>query len=159
MSRRSTVPTIVLGLVVPALLAACSTAAAPGWTFAPAAAPGQPATAPTAASPASHDAMGSPPPVPADAGPLLGTLVVRAFDIGYDPTALEIHRTGRYLVRFVNGGAVAHDITFADGTMIDAAAGMTVERDVIFPAGGLSFACSIPGHAQAGQQGTVEATA
>jgi len=166
MSGSSSVPRFVLGLVAPVLLAACSTAAAPGWTFAPATAPGLSApgperstAAPTGASPGAHDAMGSPAPVPADAGPLLGTLVVRAYDIGYDPTTLEIHRAGRYLVRFVNAGAVAHDITFADGTMIDAAAGMTTEREVMFPPGGLSFSCSIPGHAQAGQQGTVEPTA
>ncbi len=49
-----------------------------------------------------------------------------------------------------------HDITFADGTTsgyVDAGASKTVEVDV--PAAGITFICSIPGHAQAGMQGGV----
>lgn len=87
------------------------------------------------------------------ASPILGTLEVRAFDIGYEPTTLTVDRPGRYLVRLVNTGQVAHDIMFADGTMVDAAAGTTAEGELVVPAGGLAFACSIPGHAQVGQQG------
>lgn len=155
MRRRSAVATIIILVALPAVLAGCSTAAAPRWTFAHAS-PAAPGASPM--PPVDHGGMVSPTPVDG-AGTLLGTLVVRAFDIGYEPAALSVQEPGRYLVRFVNGGAVAHDITFADGTMIDAPSGATVEGEVLIPAGGLGFACSIPGHAQAGQQGSVEAPA
>jgi len=184
MRQRSAVSTFLVLVpagILAAVLSGCTTAA-PDWTFPPSSASGvgppatsPPATSPpatslpatsppatstqapaaTAAPPADHGGM-SPQPVPDSAGPILGTLVVRAFDIGYEPAALSVGGPGRYLVRFVNDGTVAHDITFADGTMIDAPAGATVEGEVLIPPDGLAFACSIPGHAQAGQEGMVE---
>lgn len=103
-----------------------------------------------------HDgAMPTPGSSGGDAGPLLGTLEVRAFDIGYEPTTLTVDRPGRYLVRFVNTGQLAHDILFADGTMVDADAGAIAEGELVVPTGGLTFACTRPGHAQVGQQGTL----
>jgi len=100
-------------------------------------------------------AMPSPGSSGGDAEQILGTLEVRAFDIGYEPTTLTVDRPGRYLVRLVNTGQLAHDIMFADGTMVDAAAGAIAEGELDVPMGGLTFACTKPGHAQVGQQGKI----
>jgi len=162
----STFLVLIPAVVVATVVSGCAAAAAPDWTFPPSAASGvgpsetsAPATSTQVpagtGTPADHGGM-SAQPVPNGAGPVLGTLVVRAFDIGYEPVALSVGGPGRYLVRFVNDGTVAHDITFADGTMIDDPAGATVEGEVLIPPDGLAFACSIPGHAQAGQEGMVE---
>lgn len=167
MPRRSVIQTSVR--VFPLLLAvtACGSPGPPGWTFTPLATrsvPGvesSPAATPSPPSAPSPQASPSPAHTPSptpgssggDAGPVLATLEVRAFDIGYEPTTLTVDQPGRYLVRFVNTGELAHDIMFADGTMVDAAAGTTAEGELVVPTDGLSFACTRPGHAQVGQQG------
>ena len=56
---------------------------------------------------------------------------------------------------FDNTGSTAHDVTFADGTKIAADAGATGTGEVDVTAAGLSFLCSIPGHAAAGMQGAI----
>ena len=85
----------------------------------------------------------------------LGTLSIHAFDLGFKPAMLEVKQPGRYTLTFVNDGAVAHDITFDDGTVIKADPGTTGTGEVLIPAGGLGFICSIPGHAAAGMTGHV----
>ena len=73
----------------------------------------------TPASPAA--AADSPTPQPsATAGTdeVLGTLTFHAFDLGFDPASIEVDQPGRYAVSFVNDGAILHNITFADGTVL-----------------------------------------
>jgi len=89
---------------------------------------------------------------------ILGTIEVRAFDIGFDPTAVDVDTPGRYAVTFVNDGTVLHDLTFSDGTVLQAEAGQTATGEVNIPAGGLTFLCSVPGHADSGMRGEVMAT-
>jgi nitrite reductase (NO-forming) len=84
-----------------------------------------------------------------------GELRIEAFDLGFKPAALTVPAAGTFKVTFVNTGAMTHDLTFADGTKLIADAGQTATADVAIPAGGLSFLCSIPGHAQAGMSGQV----
>jgi nitrite reductase (NO-forming) len=62
---------------------------------------------------------------------------------------------GTYEVEFKNTGSALHDVTFADGTTITAEGGKTATGSVTVPAGGLTFLCSIPGHADAGMKGEV----
>ena len=103
-------------------------------------------------------AAGSPTPeasVSADSGAVLDTLTFRAFDLGFDPTSVEVEQAGRYAVTFVNDGAVVHNITFADGTVLEADAGQTTEGEVVVPAEGLGYVCSIPGHADGGMRGAI----
>ncbi|MGH2463217.1 MAG: multicopper oxidase domain-containing protein [Candidatus Limnocylindria bacterium] len=88
-------------------------------------------------------------------GAILGTIEVRAFDIGFEPVTVDVQEPGRYAVSFVNNGAVFHDLTFADGTLIQAEAGQTVSGEVVIPEGGTTFLCSVPGHADAGMTGSV----
>ena len=103
-------------------------------------------------------AAGSPTPeasASADGGEVLDTLTFRAFDLGFDPTSVDVEQAGRYAVTFVNDGAVLHNITFADGTVIEAEAGKTAEGEVVVPAEGLGYVCSIPGHADGGMRGAI----
>ena len=86
---------------------------------------------------------------------VLGTITIHAVDLAFEPTTIEVEQAGRYTVSFMNDGALAHDITFADGTKIPATAGKTVSGEVVIPAAGLTFICSVPGHEAAGMKGTV----
>jgi nitrite reductase (NO-forming) len=139
-----------LAIVLTASLAGCGGAADPQWTYAPApsgdVAVGQPTTAPASQAPAASQA----PP-----GDVLGTLEVTGVDLGFEPADMIVDGVGDYEVKLVNTGSILHDITFPDGTTIAANAGETASAIVAVPAEGLSFICSIPGHADAGMKGTI----
>jgi nitrite reductase (NO-forming) len=132
-------------LTLVALVAACTPAAsAPGWTYGPV---GSPAPAPASTSPTSG--------APDGGGDVLGTIDITGIDIAYEPAHVEVEQAGRYEVNFKNDGAVAHDVTFADGTTATAEAGQTAVVEVDVPSEGLSFLCSVPGHADAGMEGMI----
>ncbi len=126
------------------VLSACAGGAQ--WTFGPppSATPGTPAAS-----------SSSPAPSTAAAGGVLGTIKIHAVDIAFHPSAISVAQAGRYTVELTNGGAIAHDVTFDDGTVIAAAPGETKSGVVALPAGAIGFHCSIPGHAEAGMKGTV----
>ncbi len=138
------------------LLGACTSAAGPSWTFPPdggatgALAPTTDAQPAAAATPAAAAAGGATSTAP---------LAVDAVDIGFQPTALSVPAPGAYAITLHNTGTVAHDLTFADGTKITAQAGTSATGTVNVPAGGISFICSVPGHAAAGMQGTITVAA
>ncbi len=90
-----------------------------------------------------------------DASEVVGELMFHAFDLGFEPASVEVDRPGRYTVTFMNDGAILHDITFADGTVLEAEAGATATGEVVVPAAGLGYICSIPGHADGGMQGAI----
>ena len=113
-----------------------------GAPSAPAAAP---ATATESAAPTGQ--------APSDE--VVGELEFHAFDLGFDPDSLEVDQSGRYTVTFVNDGAILHDLTFADGTVLQAEPGQTATGEVVVPAEGLGYICSIPGHADGGMQGAI----
>ena len=122
--------------------AGCSSGAAPGWTFPPTAAArrrgvGRPGRR------RDHHRRGR---GHADDHGLRPRLQARVADRA---------RGGPYEVKLDNTGSTAHDVTFPDGTKIAADAGATGTGEVDVPAGGLSFLCSIPGHAAAGMQGAI----
>ena len=111
------------------------------------------------ASPAPVGGQAGSPPATSSAVPqsdeVLAELTFTAFDLGFEPTSVEVEQPGRYAISFVNDGAVLHDITFADGTVIEAEAGQTATGEVVVPAEGLGYVCSIPGHADAGMRGAI----
>jgi nitrite reductase (NO-forming) len=84
-----------------------------------------------------------------------GTIAIEAFDLGFKPSKLAVATAGTYPVSFHNTGSTTHDVTFADGTKISADAGATATGQVTVPAQGVTFLCSIPGHASAGMTGAV----
>jgi nitrite reductase (NO-forming) len=86
---------------------------------------------------------------------IIGELEFTAFDLGFEPASVEVEEPGRYTVTFINDGAVLHDITFADGTVIEAEAGEEASGEVVVPSAGLGYICSIPGHADGGMTGAI----
>ncbi len=91
----------------------------------------------------------------ASAGAPIGTITISAFDLGFDPKAVDVPTPGVYTVTFHNTGAIAHDLTFADGTKLPAEPGQMATGTVTIPAGGTTFSCTVTGHAAAGMTGTV----
>jgi FtsP/CotA-like multicopper oxidase with cupredoxin domain/plastocyanin len=92
--------------------------------------------------------------VPAAEGPI-GEITITAFDLGFDPGMAHVDQPGTYAVTFVNDGGTYHDLTFADGTVIGAEAHQSATGEVTIPADGITFLCSVPGHADAGMTGEV----
>ena len=133
-------------------LGACAAGSAPGWTYAPASA--RPAAAATPTGPTSSAPVAQPVSSTAPATSA-GSFEVEAFDLGFKPAQVSVPAAGSYAVTFKNTGSIAHDLTFADGTKIAAEAGATATGTVTVPDAGISFLCSIPGHADAGMKGMV----
>jgi nitrite reductase (NO-forming) len=137
---------VVIGLA----LAGCASAGAPTWTYPPAGASGAPVgVAPAVAVPTMPMSMAS------DAPATVSSIAIEAFDLGFKPSTIAVPAAGTYDVSFHNTGSTLHNVTFADGTAISADPGATVIGKVTVPAGGLSFLCSIPGHADAGMKGSI----
>ncbi|HET7474248.1 MAG TPA: multicopper oxidase domain-containing protein [Candidatus Limnocylindrales bacterium] len=150
--NRSVTTVLVLVLVLGLALAGCAPAAgAPTWTYAPV------ATASANAEPAMQmSSAPAPPPATAGGGiPAGGEITIKAFDLGFEPNAIQVAAAGSYPVMFTNTGSAVHDVTFADGTKLTAQPGATVHGTVAVPAAGITFLCSIPGHSAAGMTGTV----
>jgi len=93
-----------------------------------------------------------------DSDEIIGELEFHAFDLGFDPASVEVDQPGRYTVTFVNDGAIPHDLTFADDTVLQAESGDTATGEVVVPAEGLGYICSIPGHADGGMRGAITVT-
>ncbi|HET6380416.1 MAG TPA: multicopper oxidase domain-containing protein [candidate division Zixibacteria bacterium] len=90
----------------------------------------------------------------APSGPI-GTIEIRAFDLGFTPAEITVSQPGLYTVKFVNEGGTLHDVTFEDGTKIEAQGRQEATGQVDVPPEGLSFLCSVPGHADGGMRGNV----
>ncbi|MBI2780206.1 MAG: multicopper oxidase domain-containing protein [Chloroflexi bacterium] len=134
-----------LGMLLVIVSAACTpTAAGPGWTFTP-------ANAGASQAPGSSQA---PSTSEAPAG-VLGKIEVDAIDIAFAQPRIVVPKAGKYEVKAVNKGTIGHDVTFADGTQVVVAAGETKTTLVTVPAAGMSFKCTVPGHADAGMTGEV----
>jgi nitrite reductase (NO-forming) len=143
---------VVCTLVVAALLvAACGEAKAPTWTYPPAG----PASSGSPQASATHSGeTGSHTPAASGAASV-SAISIDAFDLGFTPASVVVDKAGTYPVTFKNTGAALHNVTFADGTKIEAKPGETAKGEVTVPEGGISFICDIPGHAQAGMKGAV----
>ncbi len=85
------------------LVGACAAAAAPVWTFPPAASS---SAGPAASTPAA-------PVDPAASHPASGTIEIEAFDLGFTPAAISVEAAGTYTVKLSNTGTAPHDVTFA----------------------------------------------
>jgi nitrite reductase (NO-forming) len=128
------------GVAVMLTLAACGGPAEPlGPTM---------AKAPTPRAATTNDAA-------QQTGTIPGTLEIHSVDLGFSPTNLNVEKPGRYTIRLTNDGALQHDVTFPNGTKIVAKSKGTASAEVDVPASGLSFICSIPGHADAGMKGAI----
>jgi len=95
------------------------------------------------------------PSAAATPGVPLGTIEIVAVNITFEPTTVTVADPGEYEVVLINRDGVVHNVTFADGTLVTAAANQTGRGTVTIPAAGLTFICSIPGHQEAGMEGAV----
>jgi nitrite reductase (NO-forming) len=82
------------------------------------------------------------------------TIEFVAENLAFSPTELLVE-PGTYTGVLVNDDAIAHDITFDNGVKAVANPGERVEFELTVPEEGLSFLCSVPGHADAGMTGNV----
>lgn len=124
-------------------LAGCSgSAGATTWTYAPRASVAIAAAASTAPAPSAQEANA-------------GTTVVEAFDLGFRPAMVIVAAAGTYQVEFRNTGSTLHDLTLRRRHEDHCRGRQERDRHVTVPKDGLTFLCSIPGHAAAGMTGTV----
>ncbi|HET7704295.1 MAG TPA: multicopper oxidase domain-containing protein [Candidatus Limnocylindrales bacterium] len=150
---RGSLRTPIVTFIVAAAVAGCASPGRPAWTY-------PPTTKPTAA-PAGQMAgqvMPSPRASAATSGAAVAVgseIAIESFDLGFTPAAITVAGPGTFPVVLRNTGAAVHDVTFADGTKIVADPGATAKGSVTIPAAGLTFLCSIPGHAPAGMTGAV----
>ena len=85
-------------------------------------------------------------------------IVIRAFDLGYDPNAITVPAPGDHSFLLQNDGAIQHDLVFSSGEttgLIDGGQTSAATLNVAVPAEGLDFFCSLPGHKEAGMAGRV----
>jgi nitrite reductase (NO-forming) len=82
------------------------------------------------------------------------TIQFWASEFAFTPSEI-VAEPGTYTGTLTNEGALAHDITFGTGDPIVAAPGETVEFELTVPEDGLSFTCTIAGHADAGMTGVI----
>lgn len=74
---------------------------------------------------------------------------------GFSPSTLQV-AAGKVTVRFVNDEAIAHDFTVDElDISVPLGADESTEFELDAPAGTYAFYCSIPGHRQAGMEGTL----
>jgi FtsP/CotA-like multicopper oxidase with cupredoxin domain len=81
--------------------------------------------------------------------------VISAFDLGFEPSTVDVREPGTYTVHFTNDGGVVHDLTFEGQPTQVAQPGEMVVFEVTIPEGGTMFLCTVPGHADGGMTGTV----
>jgi plastocyanin len=105
-------------------------------------------------------ASGGPAPSPSASAPPEPELVrVSTPGLRFEPDLLEI-RTGVTELELANGDSQEHTLVISDlAVAILAGAGQTVRSTVMVHRrnrGRFTFFCSIPGHREAGMQGTIE---
>jgi uncharacterized cupredoxin-like copper-binding protein/mono/diheme cytochrome c family protein len=78
-----------------------------------------------------------------------------AFDVGWDPKQLTIG-TGPQTIAITNTGTSLHDFTIDElDIKVDLPAGETTNVEINAEPGTYTFYCSIPGHREAGMEGTL----
>lgn len=84
-----------------------------------------------------------------------GTLDFTATEFAFDPSE-PVLEPGSYTGTLTNDGAVEHDLQFENGETFPVEPGETVDIEFDVPDGGVSFICTIPGHADAGMVGRID---
>ena len=86
------------------------------------------------------------------------TIEFHAEAMAFAPTTVTVE-PGNYDAVLVNADTIVHDITFENGLTVVADPGERVEFELDVPETGLTFLCSVPGHADAGMTGAVHTPA
>jgi uncharacterized cupredoxin-like copper-binding protein len=119
------------------------------------------AAAPTtssAAAPTTSAATGAT-PAPAAGGSSLSLAANQEGQLKYDTTSLSA-KAGKVSINFTNGAPLAHNVTIASSSGAVVGATPTFEGgsktlSVTLKPGTYKFYCSVPGHRQAGMEGTL----
>lgn len=85
------------------------------------------------------------------------TLTVTAGDLFFQPEELDA-AAGTITIELVNEGSAPHTFTIVeagDVTVADAAGGETATGSIDLEAGTYTFYCNVPGHREAGMEGTL----
>jgi plastocyanin len=158
---------VTLVLVLAALSTAVITSGSPakgGEERASAAPPSAGGTQPAAPAPTAP-ASTSTQPAPAGGAkpPAASTLKLSAAgaQLAYNTRQLSAH-AGKVTIAFTNGSPLEHDVTIAQGSKVLGATpiftGGTRTVTLTLAAGSYTFYCSVPGHRQAGMEGTLSVT-
>lgn len=85
------------------------------------------------------------------------TITVTAKEFSFEPKEIKLEAGESATIALKNTGAVEHDITIdSPAFKLPAAPTKTGEAKLTIPtAGSYTFYCSVPGHRQAGMEGTV----
>jgi plastocyanin len=84
------------------------------------------------------------------------TLVVESYDIYFEPDELSIPADTDVTVQLPNEGVSLHNFSIDElGISVDIAPGATEETVINAPAGEYEFYCNVPGHKEAGMEGTL----
>lgn len=81
-----------------------------------------------------------------------------AVDIAYEQAPASL-APGRHTFELVNDGATRHTVTIeelGDRDVVEADGGQTATGDVELDAGSYTYYCSVPGHREAGMEGTLD---
>jgi nitrite reductase (NO-forming) len=87
-----------------------------------------------------------------------GVIEVKTVDIAFEPTELTIPADTDVQIHVVNEGMLEHDFNIEDtefATEMLAGSGAEDTITVNLPAGEYTYFCSVPGHRQAGMEGTL----
>ena len=85
------------------------------------------------------------------------TVTVTAKEFAYDPKEIKLTAGQASTIVLKNGGAIEHDITIENPAFaLKALPTKTEQKQLTIPAAGTyTFYCTVPGHRQAGMEGTV----
>jgi len=87
------------------------------------------------------------------------TLTVSAKEFVFDPATLSVPADEEVTIEVVNAGTVEHDFSLDEaGVKILAAATETASGSFTVAAGTYTFYCSVPGHREAGMEGSLTAS-
>jgi len=83
-------------------------------------------------------------------------LEVESYDIYFEPDELSIPADTDVTVQLPNAGAAQHNFSIDElGISVDIAPGATEETVINAPAGEYEYYCNVPGHKEAGMEGTL----
>ena len=87
------------------------------------------------------------------------TFTVTAIEFAFDPATLSVPADEEVTIEVVNAGTVEHDFSLDEaGVKILAAATETASGSFTVAAGTYTFYCSVPGHREAGMEGSLTAS-
>ena len=86
------------------------------------------------------------------------TFSITGTEFKFDPSTLSVPADEEITVELVNGGTIEHDFTLDEANVLIAVpATETGSATFSVPAGTYTFYCSVPGHREAGMEGTLTA--